>query len=112
MFPHEALDVYKVSLEFNQWAKQVCRRLNSMNRSLHEQMIRAADSILLNIAEGNGKRAGADRKRYFESARGSSAECAAIIDILRTSEVIRPNEADHAKELLNRIAAMLTKMIR
>lgn len=112
MFPHEDLDVYKVSLEFNRWSKQVSRRLNSMHRSLHEQLIRAADSILLNIAEGNGKRAGADRKRYFESARGSAAECAAIIDILLASEIVRPQEAANGKDLLDRVAAMLTKMLR
>ena len=111
MFPHEQLDVYRVSLEFNQWAKAVCRRANAMTKSLHEQMIRATDSILLNIAEGNGKRPGADRKRFFESARGSAAECAAIIDILRASDIVTPDEATANKDLLNRVAAMLTKMI-
>ena len=111
MFPHEQLDVYRVSLEFNHWAKAVCRRTNAMSKSLHDQLIRASDSIPLNIAEGNGKRAGADRKRYFESARGSSAECAAIVDILLSSTILDPREASEAKDLLNRIAAMLTRMI-
>ncbi|MCF7708777.1 MAG: four helix bundle protein [Verrucomicrobia bacterium] len=39
-------------------------------------------SIPLNIAKGNGKTAQADRRRYFENARGSALECAAIQDVL------------------------------
>jgi four helix bundle protein len=112
MFPHERLDVYRVSLEFNLWAKRVTRRTNAMTKSLQEQLARASDSILLNIAEGNGKRPGADRKRYLESARGSAAECAAIMDILESGDIVSPAEATSAKDLLDRIAAMLTKMIR
>ncbi|HCS92025.1 MAG TPA: hypothetical protein DIW77_18845, partial [Chromatiaceae bacterium] len=39
---------------------------------------RASQAIALNIAEGNGKATSADRRRSFESARGSALECAAI----------------------------------
>lgn len=39
-------------------------------------------SIRINIAEGNGKTVEADRRRYFEIARGSALECAAIQDVL------------------------------
>jgi len=45
-------------------------------------VLRASQSIALTIAEGNGKTAKADRRRYFEIARGSALECAAIQDVL------------------------------
>jgi hypothetical protein len=35
------------------------------------------------MAEGNGKATSGDRRRYFEIARGSALECAAIEDVRR-----------------------------
>ncbi|QQO57774.1 MAG: four helix bundle protein [Thiohalocapsa sp. PB-PSB1] len=43
---------------------------------------RASQAIALKIAEGNGKATSGDRRRSFESARGSALECAAIEDVL------------------------------
>ena len=112
MFPHEQLDVYECALEFVAWSHGIRRNLNGMQRSIRDQLQRAEESIPLNIAEGNGKRIGADRKRYLESARASAAECAAAIDILRITEVISKLKADEGKDLLDRIGAMLTRMMR
>jgi four helix bundle protein len=83
-----------------------------MHRNIRDQLQRAEESIPLNIAEGNGKRSGADRRRYLESARASAAECAAAIDILRVTEIISIDQAAQGKDLLDRIAAMLTRMIK
>jgi four helix bundle protein len=112
MFPHESLDVYKCALEFVAWSKNVRNRLNSMQRNIRDQLQRAEESIVLNIAEGNGKRVGADRRKYLESARASASECAAAIDILRITDVLSPAHANVGKDLLDRIAAMLTVMLR
>ncbi|QQO57397.1 MAG: four helix bundle protein [Thiohalocapsa sp. PB-PSB1] len=43
---------------------------------------RASQAIALNIAEVNGKATSGDRRRSFESARGSALEWAAIEDVL------------------------------
>ncbi|QQO54339.1 MAG: four helix bundle protein [Thiohalocapsa sp. PB-PSB1] len=43
---------------------------------------RASQAIALNMAEGNGKATSGDRRRSFESARGSALECAAMQDVL------------------------------
>jgi four helix bundle protein len=49
-------------------------------RELIEQLDRASLSMLLNTAEGNGKRHGRNRARFFDDARGSAFECAACLD--------------------------------
>lgn len=41
---------------------------------LTQQIKRAAHSVLLNIAEGASRKSEAERKRYFEIARGSVIE--------------------------------------
>ena len=64
------------------------------------------------IAEGNGKATEADRRRYFEIARGSAFECAAIQDVLEVCGAMASGENARRKDLLDRIAAMLTKLGR
>jgi four helix bundle protein len=77
-----------------------------------DQLDRAATSVPLNIAEGNGKYSPKDRCRFFDIAYGSALECAAGLDVLvakmkLTSEQIRPG-----KERLQRIVRMLMGLIK
>lgn len=54
----------------------------SLPSHLNQQLLRASSSIVLNLAEGNGKRLTADRKRFFQIAFGSVREVQAIFDLL------------------------------
>ena len=62
----------------------------------------------MNIAEGNGKTADADRRRHFEIARGSALECAAIQDVLVVGKALDEAESQNRKTELDRMAAMLS----
>jgi hypothetical protein len=64
----------------------------------------------LNIAEDNGKTAEGDRRRYFEIARGSAMECAAIQDVLVVGKALDREESRERKIELDRIAAMLSRL--
>ena len=110
-FDHEKLDVYKASLEFNKEVAVMLERLEGAKRHARDQLARAALSITLNIAEGNGKRSLPERKRYFDIARGSSMECAAILDVLKITGAYSETDLDSAKTLLIRIVAMLSRMV-
>ena len=52
----------------------------------------------------------ADRRRYFEIARGSALECAAIQDVLQVCEALSADDDDQQKARLDRLVAMLTKL--
>jgi hypothetical protein len=52
---HEKLDVYAVALDFAVWAYALCRDLKGLDRPTRDQLLRASQSIALNIAEGCGK---------------------------------------------------------
>ncbi len=110
-FDHEKLDVYQVSLEVNRRVNELAAKLRQTNRYARDQLIRAALSIPLNIAEGNGKRPGADRAKYFEIARGSATESAATFDVLAIIGACSAETSVESKGLLVRIVAMLTRMI-
>ena len=72
---------------------------------LHGQLMRAASSIVLNIAEGSAKRSPADQKRFYGIALGSLRECQAITDMENKS-------SQTLTELSDRLGAMLFKMSR
>ncbi len=111
-FGHERLDVYQLSLEYVAWAFSLCQRLTGIRPHARDQLLRASQSIPLHIAEGNGKATGADRRRFFEIARSSALECAAIQDVLEVCQAITFQQSLQAKTPLDRIVAMLTKMGR
>ena len=82
IFDHDRLDVHRLSIDYVASSFVVGKDLNGCHRHARDQWLRAAQSIPLNIAEGNGKRSLKDRSRFFDIARGSAVECVAIQDIL------------------------------
>jgi four helix bundle protein len=107
---HEKLDVYRPSLVYVAWVYEKARGLGGIHRSARDQWLRASPSIPLNIAEGNGKTSSADRRRYFEIARGSVLECAAIQDVLVVGNALDGAESLNRKVDLDRMAAMLSRL--
>jgi four helix bundle protein len=108
---HEQLDVYQVSLDFAAWSYGVAKRLTSVDRHARDQLLRASQSIALNIAEGCGKFPSPERRRFLQIAGGSARECGAVLDILFRCQAISDAEWRTGKDLLARIVAMLTKMV-
>ncbi len=109
-FGHEQLDVYRLAIDYVAWSYALAKELNGVDRHARDQLLRAAQSIALNIAEGNGKGTNADRRRFFEIARGSALECAAIQDCLEACHVLAPEHNVQGKTMLLRIVSMLTKL--
>ena len=108
-FDPETLSVYQESIKFVVWSDEILEMLPK-NLAVHGQLDRAATSISLNIAEGNGKYTAADRCRFFDIARGSALECAACLDVLVAKK--RLVEAGPGKAILVRIVSMVVGLIR
>jgi four helix bundle protein len=79
--------------------------------ALRDQLDRASVSIVLNVAEGAGRRTLADKARFFTIARGSATECAAILDLLLARGLVAPADHRHGRALLIRVIQMLTRLI-
>ena len=111
IFDHDRLDVYRLSIDDVASSFAVAKNLNGLHRHARDQWIRAAQSIPLNIAEGNGKRSLKDRNRFLDIARGSAMECASIQDVLAATDGLNDRSHGELKRTLKRIVSMLTKLI-
>jgi four helix bundle protein len=105
---HEILDVYHVALELHVAACAALPRRGA--RFLRDQLERATMSAVLNIAEGAGRRTMPDKRRFYEIARGSAMETAAILDLLRVRELAVPDVCQKARRLAVRVVQMLSRM--
>jgi four helix bundle protein len=114
-FDHEKLDVYQLELKFLTWVTQFLADLSgpssTQTRELRDQLDRASLSALLNTAEGNGRRQGRQRAKFFDDARGSAIECAACLDACVAKGFALLERIQPGKEMLLRIVAMLTKLV-
>jgi len=107
-FPHERLDVYRVALDLHEALAAALPRRCS--RELRDQLVRASASVVLNIAEGAGRTSLPDKQRFYEIAKGSATECAAILDLIRLSAGGDAQTRARARRLAVRVVRMLTRL--
>jgi four helix bundle protein len=110
VFHHENLKAYREALHFVGWVDPIINRLPA-RLAAKDQLDRASTSVVLNLAEGNGKRSHADRCRFFDIARGSGVECAACLDVLLVKKRISEEEADAGKAVLIEVVSMTAGLI-
>lgn len=110
-FDHEKLHVYQYAIEFVAWSSDLIAGRTAPG-FLRDQLGRAATSVCLNIAEGNGKSSPRDRCRFFEIARGSALECAACLDVLVAIRVMDREKIDPGKTKLYAIVNMIVGLIQ
>ena len=103
-FAHEGLDCYRLAVGISRWAARMA--FPAHRRHLRDQLVRAADSVVLNIAEGTGLGPGDARRNHYRIAAGSVAEVAAVLDIADLPE------GGARREEARRIGAMLAGLQR
>jgi four helix bundle protein len=109
-FDHEKLRVYQEALRFVTYTDPIIAGLPA-KLAARDQLDRASTSIVLNIAEGNGKRSRVDRCRYLDIARGSALECAACFDVLVVKQRLDSVRAAEGKEILVGVVSMLVGLL-
>jgi four helix bundle protein len=109
-FDHEKLNVYQASIKFVTWATDLISKVES-KAAVKDQPDRASTSIPLNIAEGNGKFAIRDRRRFLDFARGSTLECAACLYVLVAKHLTETTAIVSGKKQLFEIVSMLMGLI-
>jgi len=106
---HERLDAYQLSLQVIRSIASF-RFLDRLPRSDFRRIDEAATSIVLNIAEGNGRFAHLDHGRFLDIANRSNTRLAARLEICAIRSGIDQDEATELTRLLVRIDQMTAKL--
>jgi len=105
------LDVYRCALQLYRRIGRMAAAFPRGEADLRSQMRRASRSVPFNIGEGVGKR-GRARAAAYVVALGETKELIVALDCVEIDELAPLDDIVAAQDLTDRIAAMLTKLIR
>jgi len=109
VFNHEKLDAYRLGLEVVRRIDAL-RLLDRLPRPGFRRIDEAVTSIVLNIAEGNGRFAHLDHSRFLQIANRSNTKLAARLEMCALRGTINQEEAITLNRLLVRIDQMTAKL--
>jgi four helix bundle protein len=109
LFDHEDLDVYQVALQLVAWLEPMLMEF-SCSTDLKSKLDKSTTAIVLNIAEGNGRFTGTDQAKFYKTAYKAAIHSASLVDLATVSGAGDASSVEKGRELLRRIAAMLTAL--
>jgi four helix bundle protein len=105
-FAHEGLDVYKSALKLIAWFDAFTKEVK-LSSSVTTQLDKSTTSLVLNIAEGNGRFSEADQMRFLDIAHTCAMQVAACLDVLVARQQVKIDQVDAGKRILARIVPLM-----
>ncbi len=109
LFHHENLDVYRAALAafglllthgvFDKVGPACSRRMDEL-----------ATTVVLNVAEGNGRFHTLDKQRFLKTANRAAVKMAVVLDVAVAEGVLLVADVDEVKKMLARVARMSAAM--
>jgi four helix bundle protein len=103
---HEGLDVYHKALAFLEETERLMASWGSRH-AIADHLPRAAESIIINLAEGCRKASQAGKLKSIDTSFGSGLECAGCLDIAREKRLSSREEVLQKKRPLAEVVRML-----
>jgi four helix bundle protein len=104
-----ALQVAALSIQLIETLQPLVSRVKQRDRSLADQLTRAASSVALNIGEAQQSEAG-NRRARFLTAAGSASESLMAVRVAVAWRYVDKWQGEPAEVLLHRILAILWKL--
>lgn len=111
MFSYQKLEVYRRAFGLNKSIYGFLKNNPQIPSYVRNQLGRASLSIQLNIAEGSAKFSSKDRRNFFVTARGSTFECASIVEFLCSEKEIPEEFFQEISIELEEISRMLFALV-
>jgi four helix bundle protein len=112
VFDHEKLEVYCVAVQFADAADSIAAKLKRGNAHVRDQLRRASDSIVNNVAEGAGEFHPGEKARFYRIALRSCTESAATLHTCQRRKLAELESIENARLLLKRVVEMLTRLVQ
>ena len=112
MFDFEKLDLYQELKKLNFQVYNKIQTIRDLDPYIIDQWKRASLSSVLNLAEGTGRMASADKQHFYTIARGSVFECVALIDLVHQLGKINEEEYQEFYLGYEKTSKMLLGMYR
>jgi len=109
----ENLKVYRLGEDLADEIWRIIRRWDAFARdTVGKQVVRCADSIGANIAEGTGRGSFQDNRRFVRIARGSLYETRHWLRRAYKRELLKRNEITELKSLIDNLSPMLNSYLK
>jgi four helix bundle protein len=108
---YEKLNVYRTALDAMVWFCAATAKAD-LPILLFRKLDTGATSIVLNLAEGNGRFSSLDHRRFLEVAYRAAVKLAAQLDLCVQRRNLDAELVEAGKHLLVRVASMTAKMAR
>jgi four helix bundle protein len=108
-FYHERLNVYQLPLSVMAWFV-AHDPLETLSSRLYRKVDETLTSVILNVAEGNGRRSDADKKRFMKTSYDASIKAASLLDLCAIKGAFKAVDVDQIKQTLVRVTAMTASM--
>ena len=109
----ENLRVYQLSEEISDLIWEIVVKWKRLAQdTVGKQLIKSADSIGANIAEGTGRGSYADNRRFARIARGSLFEVKHWLRRAYRRDLLTENEVSKLQNLINELTPKLSAYIR
>ncbi|MBN8784580.1 MAG: four helix bundle protein [Sphingobacteriales bacterium SCN 48-20] len=110
---HRNLEVYRYSRNFVAECYLLAKNLPIEERfALSSQIRRAALSVHLNIAEGASRRSPAERRRFYEIARGSLIEVDTAIGLATDLNLLNGYSTETIGKLIIKCFSLLSGLLK
>ncbi len=112
-FTLEKLEVYNLAESFSDESWEIVLTWNYFNKdTIGKQLVRSADSISANIAEGYGRYFYKESKQFYFYSRGSIQETKAWLSKCLRRKLIATETCERLIELSKKLLLMLNAFIK
>ncbi|HAZ47067.1 MAG TPA: four helix bundle protein [Cyanobacteria bacterium UBA11369] len=109
----EELDVYKLAEKLANEVWYIVKQWDEFTKdTMGKQIVRSADSVCTNIAEGRGRHNFQDNRRFVKIARGSLYETISWLRMAYVRKILTNDQQEKLKPILDELSPKLNSYLK